>query len=169
MKKPIATIIKAQGIKGEVKLASSVDNAFLLSLKKVYLDGNITYINKIRSDGKFLYVLFDGIADRNAAEALKGKTVYAEKEDIALPKDTYFIDDIIGFTVKDTEGVVLGELKEVYQNGVSADVFVLTSPTAQTLSFPFVKHLNPIFDMDNELLTIDSKIIREIVLYENAD
>ena len=77
MKQSIATILKAQGIKGEVKMASLFDNAFLLSLKTVFIDDKTYQVKKIRSDGKFLYVLLDGVNDRNQAEELRGKMVFA--------------------------------------------------------------------------------------------
>lgn len=169
MKKPIATVLKAQGIKGEVKMASSLDATLLLSLKTVYIDGNATAVKTIRSDGKFLYVLLEGITDRNHAETLRGKTVYAEKQDINLPDDTYFIDDIIGCKVKDSAGNLLGELTEVYQNGVSADVYTLKTPMGGIARFPFIKALNAAFDIDDNVLTVDKTIISEIVFYENEN
>lgn len=167
MKKQIATILKAQGIKGEVKMASSLDVACLLDLKIVYIDGNPTTVKSIRTDGKFLYVLLDGISDRNNAEALRGKTVYAEQHDINLPDDTYFIDDIIGCTVKDSEGNILGELIDIYQNGLSADVYTFKTPAGGSAKFPFIKALNPSFNIDDNILTVDKTIISEIVFYEN--
>ena len=167
MKKPVATVLKAQGIKGEVKMASSLDNTFLLSLKTVYIDGNAIAVKNIRSDGKFLYVLLDGVTDRNQAETFRGKTVYAEKQDINLPSDIYFIDDILGCQVKDSDGNLLGELIDVYQNGVSADVYTLKTPIGGIARFPFIKALNSVFDIDDNVLVVDKVIIREIVFYEN--
>ena len=169
MKKPIATILKAQGIKGEVKMASSIDNTYLLNLKTVYIDSKIVSIKKLRSDGKFLYVLLEGINDRNQAEELRGKTVYANDEDISLPEDTFFIEDIIGSTVEDYNGVVLGELVDIYQNGLSADVYILKGVNGGRISFPFIKTLNPKFDKDTNILRVDDKIISQIVLYEEEN
>jgi len=169
MKKPIATILKAQGIKGEVKLASSIDNVAILKLKTVYIEDKLATIKKIRSDGKFLYVLFDEINDRNKAEELRGKVIYANKEDIILADDTFFIEDLIGYIVKDTKGNTLGELVEIYQNGMSADVYVLKTSDGGKISFPFIKILNPKFDQDENILLLDDKIISQIVLYEKEN
>ncbi|MBR5250698.1 MAG: 16S rRNA processing protein RimM [Clostridia bacterium] len=169
MKQSIATILKAQGIKGEVKMASLFDNAFLLSLKTVFIDSKTYQVKKIRSDGKFLYILLDGVNDRNQAEELRGKTVFANKEDIVLPQDTFFVDDLLGCMVVDTLDNVLGELVDIYKNGISADVYVLKNDRGDKISFPFIKKLNAKFDKDANKLTVDDKIISQIVLYEKEN
>ena len=167
MKKPIATILKAQGIKGEVKMASSVDVAVIKKLRSIYIDGKTLSVRSLRTDGKFLYVLLEGIEDRNSAEDLRNKTVYADAEEIELPNDTFFIDDIIGCKVIDTDGNVLGELTDVYQNGVSADVFIITTEDGKSISFPFIKRLNTTFDKEKNVLTVDARTIKETALYED--
>jgi 16S rRNA processing protein RimM len=167
MKIPIATIIKPQGIKGEVKMSSSLDMGALLHLKKMFFDGAQNSVTSIRSDGKFLYVFFDGVTDRNQAESLRGKTVYANREDINLPVDTFLVEEILGCKITDSAGNFIGELIDVYSNGVSADVYFVKTEQNKTLSFPFIKKLNAKFDADKNTLTIDEKTLNEVSLYED--
>lgn len=148
-------------------MASSVDVAVIKKLRSIYIDGKTLSVRSLRTDGKFLYVLLEGIEDRNSAEDLRNKTVYADAEEIELPNDTFFIDDIIGCKVIDTDGNVLGELTDVYQNGVSADVFIITTEDGKSISFPFIKRLNTTFDKEKNVLTVDARTIKETALYED--
>lgn len=148
-------------------MASSVDVAVIKKLRSMYIDGKTLSVRSLRTDGKFLYVLLEGIEDRNSAEDLRNKTVYADAEEIELPNDTFFIDDIIGCKVIDTDGNVLGELTDVYQNGVSADVFIITTEDGKSISFPFIKRLNTTFDKEKNVLTVDARTIKETALYED--
>ena len=98
---------------------------------------------------------------------MRNKTVYADAEEIKLPDDTFFIDDVIGCKVIDTDGNVLGELTDVYQNGVSADVFIVKTAEEKSISFPFIKRLKPSFDNTKNVLTVDAQTIKETALYED--
>ena len=96
MKLEIGKILKAQGINGEVKLGVSVDDAALLkSITRAYIDGREYEVKKVRAGGEFAFLLLDGVATRNDAEELRNKTVYADKQQIALKKDRYFVDDLV--------------------------------------------------------------------------
>mgnify|MGYP000884142455 FL=1 len=167
MKIPIATIIKPQGIKGEVKISSSLDVSALIHLNKMFFDGAQKAVTSMRSDGKFLYVLFEGVSDRNQAESLRGKTVYVNKEDINLPSDTFLVEEILGFKVVDSAGKEIGELFDVYSNGVSADVYYIKTAQNKTISFPFIKKLNAKFDKDKSILKVDEKTFNEVSLHED--
>ncbi len=167
MKIPIATIIKPKGIKGEVKISSSLDVSALIHLNKMFFDGAQKAVTSMRSDGKFLYVLFEGVSDRNQAESLRGKTVYVNKEDINLPSDTFLVEEILGFKVVDSAGKEIGELFDVYSNGVSADVYYIKTAQNKTISFPFIKKLNAKFDKDKSILKVDEKTFNEVSLHED--
>ena len=46
---------------------------------------------------------------------------------------------------------------------------MLKNDTGDKLSFPFIKKLNAKFDKDANKLTVDDKIISQIVLYEKEN
>ena len=115
-------------------MASSVDVAVIKKLRSIYIDGKTLSVRSLRTDGKFLYVLLEGIEDRNSAEELRNKTVYADAEEIKLPDDTFFIDDVIGCKVIDTDGNVLGEA--AMASAVPEDfVVALVSRTLSEMKF----------------------------------
>ena len=62
-------------------------------------------------DGHALRVMLAGVGDRDVAERLRGSEVLLERE--ALPAagaHEYYREDLLGFTVRNGEGVVLGTL-----------------------------------------------------------
>ena len=95
MKLKIGKILKAQGIKGEVKLACYLDDVSMMSgLKNFYIGLQDYVVEHIRTDGNFCYAQLKGVLDRNSAEKLKDMEVFADKECISLPKNRFFIDDL---------------------------------------------------------------------------
>jgi 16S rRNA processing protein RimM len=63
-------------------------------------------------DGHALRVAFDGVGDRDAAEALREWEILIERAALpeAAPRE-YYREDLLGFTVRNAEGVVLGSLQ----------------------------------------------------------
>ncbi len=63
-------------------------------------------------DGHALRASFEGVADRDAADALRGAEILIER--VALPAAApreYYREDLLGFTVRNTAGVRLGVLE----------------------------------------------------------
>lgn len=166
MKIEIGKVLKAQGIKGEIKLACYVDDSSMLkTVKQVYIGTKTYAVSHIRCDGAFCYMLLDGIDDRNAAESLRNWTVYADKENVNLPKNRYFIDDLIGCRVVLSDGATVGEVSNVLQNG-AADVFVCDGGRGE-VSFPFLNDLVLSVNVESKLITVDAKRFGEVAVYED--
>lgn len=166
MKIEIGKIVKAQGIKGEVKLACYVDDAAMLkSVKQLYVGSQTYSVTHFRADGAFCYVFLDGVADRNAAEALRNWTVYADKESVSVEKGRYFIDDLVGCAVTLDDGKSIGTVKEILQNG-AADVFVCSGEGGEIL-FPYLNDLVVSVNVDTKQIVLESKRFGEVAVYED--
>lgn len=166
MKIEIGKVLKAQGIKGEIKISCYVDSAeMLVGLKQVYIGTKAYAVEKIRLDGSFCYILLNGVTDRNAAEAIRNWTVYADKASISVPKDRYFIDDLVNCTVYLDDGKRVGVVQDVLQYG-SADVFVCAGDE-KGVSFPFLKDLVLDVNIERKTMTLCSKRFAEVVVYED--
>ena len=166
MRIEIGKVLKAQGIKGEVKLSCYVDDAAMLkSVKLVYIGSKTYTVTHFRADGVFCYLLLDGIADRNSAEVLRNWTVYADKESVTVADGRYFIDDLVGCVVMLDSGLNVGVVKEILQNG-SADVFVCDGESGEVL-FPFLKNLIVSVNVESKQITLDNKRFSEVAVYED--
>lgn len=63
--------------------------------------------------GDFLCTL-PGVTDRNAAEALKGTRLYVPASALPeLDEDEFYIKDLIGLTALDSDGLMLGKIRDV--------------------------------------------------------
>ena len=82
----VATIVAAHGIKGEVKLKSftAVAKAFASYGPLVTKDGRSFEIKNVRSQKDDFLCVLNNVADRNAAEALRGTELFVTRE--KLPK-----------------------------------------------------------------------------------
>ncbi len=161
----LGEVLKPQGIKGEVKIKLFTTNEF--KLKKgntVYLNHKPVLITTSRVSGEFAYLSFEGVADRNAAEALRGFTVMGErtKGDV-LPEGEYYICDLIGCCVYTDSGQELGELQDILQYG-AADVYMVQGK--KNFSFPALKRVLKEVDVANKRLVLFEEALAEVAVYE---
>src|SRR6476646_11730765 len=93
----LAAVAGAHGVKGEVRLKMFSDSIESLSRhKKLYVGGAERRLLSAR-DGKAPVVRFEGVADRGAAEALRGSLVEVDRSDLPpLEEGEYYHADIIG-------------------------------------------------------------------------
>ncbi|MCH5156993.1 MAG: 16S rRNA processing protein RimM [Clostridiales bacterium] len=166
MKLEIGKVLKAQGIKGEIKISCYLDDAAMLKgTKQLYIGSNTYTVEKLRPDGAFCYVQLSGITDRNMAEALRNWSVYADKEYITVPQDRYFIADLIGCNVTLDDGTKVGVVKDVLQYG-AADVFVC-SDGEKEVSFPFLKDLVVQVNVEHKTVVVNKIRFGQVAVYED--
>ena len=107
-------IINTHGIRGEVKIEPWADSPdFLKGFRFIYIDSRPVKLISSRVQGRFLIAKLEGVDDMNAAEALKNRVVYIDREDAPLSEGEYFISDLIGFTAVTEDGKVLGKVTEI--------------------------------------------------------
>ena len=162
----VGRIIKAHGIRGDVKVECFLDSPdSFIHVKKVYIDDTLFNISKISIIGNYLLIKFDTVADMNRAEVLRNKLLYCEKEDLPnLGENRYYICDLIGCVVSDGEKDY-GKIVEVLQNG-SSDVIVCKKKN-KIVMFPWLKILNAQIDIETKIFMVDKDKLAEVIVYEN--
>ena len=108
----VATIIGAHGIKGEVKLRSFTSNpkAFATYGPLISQDGVSFEIKKFRAQINDFICVLTNIADRNAAEALRGTELFVAREKLpALKQGEIYLSDVQGKSAV-AEGKNLGRI-----------------------------------------------------------
>ena len=114
-----------RGLKGEVKFDCWCDGMdFLSGVKYLYLDHEGKRPLEVKAFRETVgTVIFVGYEDRNSAASLTGRTVYFDREDIALPEGVYYNDDLIGASVTDENtGNIIGTLKKI-EEGRASDLY----------------------------------------------
>ncbi len=72
-----------------------------------------------------MLVKLDGINDRDAAFACKGKQIAVPRESLPEPEENeYYWSDLIGLRVKNQQGVDFGLIVDVFETGAN-DVLVI--------------------------------------------
>ncbi len=140
----VGAITSTHGIRGEVKVFPTTDDVNRFKkLKEVVLDTGkeqlTLQIEGVKFFKQFVILKFKGIDNINDIEKYKGKSLFVTRENaVKLKKDEYFIADMIGSTVEDEEGKVLGTLLDVMQTGAN-DVYIVEDENGKELLFPAIK------------------------------
>lgn len=162
----IGEIVKAQGIKGELKIKPLTDdiNRFK-KLKQVYINGLSFDIRSLRIDGANVYLSLSGVLDRNRAESLVGNDVMIDRvHAVDLPDNTYFIADMEGCDVFLSDGKYIGKVDRIYQNG-AADVYEVIGE--KNVMFPFLSVLILDVDVSEKKIVLKADEFEKVAVYED--
>lgn len=151
----LGQIVNAVGLKGESKVYPYTDyKERFEELDWLFIEDKKYEIEKVRYNGNMAIIKFAGVSDRNAAEALKGKYLYIDRENAReLDEDEYFVPDLIGLEVKDEEGAHIGELSDVIQNSAQ-DVYEIKMDDGKKFMIPAVAAFILNVDMDSRIMTV---------------
>lgn len=139
----VGVITSAHGIKGEVKVFPTTDDAKRFKeLKKVILDTGKEYIPMEIEHVKFfknmVILKFKGYDNINEIEKYKSKDLLITRDQaVDLEPDEYFITDLIGLAVVSDQGAELGILKDVLETGAN-DVYVVAMKDGKELMLPAI-------------------------------
>ena len=121
----IGKIVGTHGLKGEVRIDPWCDSAaFLCRLKRLYdANGNEQPVISAKAHKNVAVVLFKDVHSIEEADRLRGKVVYMNRDDVKLPRGTYFVQDLLGLQVEDADsGKVYGIVTDVLKTGAN-DVY----------------------------------------------
>ncbi len=157
----IGEVLKPQGVRGEIKVKPLLDDAADMRLfKKVYIAGKEYKVLSCRSDAQAAYLALSGVADRDAAELLRGKEIEALRADApALEEGRYYIVDIIGCEVVADTGESLGQIADVLP--AHTDIYVLKNGKKEGM-FPAADGVISDVDTVNKKLTVNKKRFFEV-------
>lgn len=112
-------------------------------------------LKSLKAHGNGVVVLLEGIADRTAAEAMKGFLVGAPRE--SLPKtddDEFYWGDLIGLDVINTAGERLGKVAGLIESGANTVLRVVADDGLERL-LPFVSAVVLAVEKDAGLIRVE--------------
>ena len=139
-KLPIGAIVGPQGVRGQFKV-----KPFTVAPKSLSAYGPVTTDNGqqlmlqiISVSAKGLVIVrAKGVDTRDAAEALRGVTLYVVRESLPKPNDGEFYHaDLLGMSVKGQDGVPLGNLIAIHDFG-AGEIAELAPQKGPTSMVPF--------------------------------
>ena len=132
-------IINTHGCHGEVKIESWCDSPEVLAaLPVVYLrEGKelcpMQMLHAAVFGGRFVFAKLLGIDTMEAAEALRGKVLYADRRDLRLPDGVLLIAEMKGMKVWHAQtGEQLGTLVDVIHPGMT-DIYVIRTERGEAM------------------------------------
>jgi len=96
-----------------------------------------------------------GVADRNAAEGLRGRHLYLPRA--ALPPaaaEEFYHADLIGLSAVKGDGTALGRVRAVYDFG-AGDTLEIERPAGPPVMVPFTRAIVPVVDLAAGRLVVD--------------
>ncbi len=140
----VGQLTNTHGVKGELKATALTDdpNRFK-KLKWVYIDKSDKLekydITGVKFFKQFVILKFNNVDTMEEAEKLKGLYMKIDRANaVKLPKDSFFITDILGMSVFDENDTLLGKLVDVIQTG-SNDVYVVRNDEGNEILIPALK------------------------------
>ena len=120
-------IVRTHGVRGELVLEPWADSPeFLAGVKHLYFDRGETDAGVMASrvhKGRLLITL-RGVTTVEQGDALRGKVLYLDRDDVKLEEGQVFLQDLIGLKAVDgTTGKEYGELREVLPTGEDSFTF----------------------------------------------
>ncbi len=165
----IGQIIKAQGIKGEVKVKVYTNdlNRFL-NYKKFFAGNEIFEVSTSRGDSEFAFIKFKHVKDRNEAELLRGINLEIEQQQLpTLDAGDYYIFQAKTCDVYFEDGEKLGSVKDILEHPAQ-DIFVVKTAKGEVM-FPSLKDLVLFVDPDKKKITINKKRYGEVAVTDETE
>ena len=155
----IGQIVNTFGIKGFVKIVPFTDDLERFEeLESVFVVKQRELIEmqieEVKYHKNLVLVKFKAIKDINMAEKYKGCYIKIKRENARkLPKDTYFIADLIGIDVYDENGNLLGKVDDIFNNK-SHDVYVIKDDLGKQILLPSTKEVIKDVDVENNKIVV---------------
>lgn len=155
----IGQIINTHGVRGEVKVYPLTDNEKRFSkLKQVFIKNGEDFIKVdvqgVKYSNGLVILKLANISTMDEAQKYKNEYLYVNRENaVSLPKDSYFIADLINLEIFTEEGESLGRLISVFSTG-SNDVYEIRQESGKTFLIPAIKDVVKVVDLEGGKMII---------------
>ena len=147
----VGAIAGSFGVRGEVRLKSfCADPAAIADYAPLWSEEGARRFD-VRITGNTangLVARLSGIGTKEQADALRGLRLFADRTRLPpTDDDEFYHADLIGLTVLDTGGTVLGRVKAVHNHGASDILEVMGPGMKAPLLLPFTRQVVPTVDI----------------------
>lgn len=152
---PIGRLTRPHGVRGELALHLTTRHAPALDdVDEVFLGAH--YERRAVLDARWhktmWLVRLERCPDRNAAEALRGQTVWVARATYPLPPGQYYPDQILACDVITDTGEALGQVTDILETGAN-DVYVVTGAAGEVL-LPVIPQVILAVDVPAKRITV---------------
>lgn len=155
----IGQIVNTFGIKGMVKVNPFTDDISQFEeMETILVDkkGSLLemQIEEVKYSKNQVLLKLKGIDTVEEAEKYRNCYLKLPREKARkLPKNTYFIADLIGLKVYTEEGKLLGKVDDIYNTGAS-DIYVIKDELGKQILLPAIKDVIKQIDLEQEKIVV---------------
>lgn len=156
MRISVGEIVKAQGIKGEVKVRSLSDNEERFKIgSKLFIGDEIVTIKRSYKQKAMLILGFEEYDNINDILKFVGKDLTIDEKDLGkLAEDEVYIKDLIGLKVI-CDGQNVGEIVDVFSGVYPNDVYVIKTDGGEVL-LPAIKNTIKKIDTEEKIIEVEN-------------
>lgn len=157
----VGRIGRAHGIRGQATIEVRTDDPELRFAVGARLltepaERGPLVVTDSRYHNGILLLSFEGVADRNAVEALRNTILVVEADPDETPEDPdeFYDHQLVGLAVELADGTVLGEIADLLHLP-GQDVLAVKRPDAPEVLIPFIKQFVPTVDVAGKRVVVD--------------
>ena len=156
----------AYGVKGWVRIAPFVaDGVVLDNVRRWWLIGDTQpqalSVQEVKRRTESILAKWVGCDTKEAADALKGRTIAVARSDFPVPGDgEHYVGDIVGYRVVNRQGIELGRISGLRAAATGADAAMQCLEVAggqadQLLLIPLVDQYVESIERETQLIRVD--------------
>lgn len=156
---------RAHGVAGAVRVfPEDAESVTLARIGTVYLgDAQKPYkVLKSQRCTRFFALTLEGVSDRDAAFALTGQDVYVDRSALKPLGDAYYVCDLVGLEIVDTEGRTYGRVKSVMPSGAHELLCYKRAHGEGSGFVPFVEAFIGKVDLEAGRIEVDGEWMAQI-------
>ncbi|MFF3225505.1 ribosome maturation factor RimM [Nocardia suismassiliense] len=161
----VGRVAKSHGVRGELVVEIRTDDPAARFAPGSTLRGRLPRSTEVRDftvesarehSGRLL-VFLAGVADRDAAAALRGTLFVVDSEELppSDDPDEYYDHELEGLTVQLTDETVVGTVREVLHSAAGELLSVTAAEDGREILIPFVTAIVPTVSLADRLIVID--------------
>lgn len=160
MRVVVGRIGRPHGIRGEVTVEPRTDepDERFAPGSALEVDGPIKhlFVERIHWHSGRLLVVFQGVVDRNGAEALRGLLLHVDRDEDDTPDDPdeFYDSTLLGCAVELADGTPVGVVTDVLHLP-SQDMLVVSAPDEREVLVPFISEFVPTVDVAARRIVIE--------------
>jgi len=137
----VAQVRGVRGLDGSLRLEvlSDLPEQRFIPGARLSVEGSdrVLTLLEVMPSSPGLFVRFGEVQSRLAGERLIGAYLTIPAAQVQIPSNRVLWDEVIGVTVRDPQGEVIGEIRDLYRAG-GAEVYVVQTPDGGEIDLPAV-------------------------------
>jgi 16S rRNA processing protein RimM len=152
----VGRVLAPFGLKGELKVQALTDNPARFRPKaKLFAGQQPVSVATAREAQGYVYLTFKGFPDRTSIEKFRHALLQIPETDLPpLPEGEYYRFQLLGLTIVDRSGTVLGTLDEIIETGAN-DVYRVHSSEGADVLLPALADVIVSVDLDARRMVVD--------------